>query len=1846
MSKNDEVVTSILEYFSTLKIFIKEIDKLETRLTKSKGNKKRQNEDLVIEDIVNVVDKIHEHNTKIKEKLDVHPVVKNKKKKKIKDSTKNTVDDICEKETTEDQIDEHEQTDEKEIDNATNDDNSSEKSDPLETTENGNKTKSNEAPTVGEKTVSDDEKRKDLAGQEKLHNGTRKSEGHSNESKKKSDNETSTKNDEQSKNMDVDENNDSGSDSDPLRKSKAPVPGDSDKNEDPKAEESTSSPKKEPEDIKPQIRLVDLNKLLDPKPKKSVKFDSSLIIISSDEEHSPKRQSKDSNGKLKSALKNSPTNINLKAECNISEKIEEGLKNKKKGGLKDDLKVVISSSDSDDKAACDDSENGNRIRSSRRIQKNKSKVEKRQEKLKTIFKRKGTKDGNTSFEIVDSSKKIKLKELMLKLSSESSNSEADSEEDTEEKTSRRNRRKGKQSSNTKAENKNRRKLYVPLPKIECEKLKEIYLRNKEILEIKRLTSLSMLKKKRRPSLTESENSDSNGDSGKPTTKKSKIASNAGKKKKECLDEKHSSDDDDDTLAETFTKSLEKPQESEIDVEKAGDEVLAEIAMETLEKTEEGEQDESKNSSDSDAPLTNKDKKGKKANEKTSKQKDDKEKDVEKEDTKEKKKGKNEEDPEADSGDETGDKLDKVADKEEEHDVDSKANDKDKKKKDDTKASDDEQEATTEQIIDESLLDEHNDQSSLNKGEESLEKNEDETSKDDNGKNDASSEENEKESANNKSKEDEESDDDDSGTKKKTKSGEKKKKVAESEDESDNDTENKGKENDEENESDDEKENKKKKSDSDEEDSDEAKKKEKKKWRNDKLLREKIDSTDSEEETKKFTNKKKKKEKNNSDSDDDEPVVKKTTKGKSKRKVKKPVLSDSDESGKEKKDKDSTDDESEEKSDSSNDEDDKKKEEEEESKKKPNKRRIKQVKDSSSDEDEDKSTRKHIRKVIDRSSLQESTIKAEAEEKKRKARIAEKQKKYNAILEDVQNSKIEQLLLEYDEKNKKDLLPVHKHFISKLKPHQANGVRFMWDACFESLDRCDKEGSGCILAHCMGLGKTLQVITLSHTLLTHSKKTGVSRVMVVCPINTVLNWKAEFKQWVPKNTPFEVYELTSCRLNSERQYYIKEWFDEGGVLIIGYTMFRMLSNPDNKKISKKIRAVFQEGLVNPGPDLVVCDEGHLLKNEKTNLSIAMNRIRTKRRIVLTGTPLQNNLKEYWCMVQFIKPNLLGTYKEYLNRFVNPITNGQYTDSTQHDIVIMRKRSHVLHKLLDGVVQRRDYSVLEPYLPPKHEFVLFVKLSEVQVKIYKHYMERYARRGDGVSNKTSFLFTDFQNLQRICTHPRALGDRNYDKSNKDYDDEESEGSLKDFIDDDGATPSSSSDSSSESGSDSRGSKSGSDKDGKSKKKYQQRSRVTRALAAQRRENNEDSDPELEEIKEVKKEWWQEFCDDEGLENINNSGKLFLLFQILKECEEIGDKVLVFSQSLFTLNCIEYFLEKVDEATQNGETEKIGGLSGSWALGLDYFRLDGSSSCDNRATWCNSFNDPENTRARLFLISTKAGGLGINLVAANRVIIFDVSWNPSHDIQSIYRVYRFGQTKPCYIYRFVTFGAMEMKIYERQVTKQAISKRVIDEQQIDRHYNQNDLQELYKCEVEPEEDRPIPLVPKDVLLGELLQKLDKTIYKYHMHQSLLENKTDEGLNEEERKAAWEEFESEKVLRKTTSTWNAMGASMGLPQLPMNAQTIAAALTNIVRKDNPGWNEVQIKGIIPALVRQLQVQMSENDMSMYTRVLQEIEVMQAAMRNQMTEAMYQQHVMRAMQEQQRRNMMMGIPQRAAFPG
>lgn len=275
----------------------------------------------------------------------------------------------------------------------------------------------------------------------------------------------------------------------------------------------------------------------------------------------------------------------------------------------------------------------------------------------------------------------------------------------------------------------------------------------------------------------------------------------------------------------------------------------------------------------------------------------------------------------------------------------------------------------------------------------------------------------------------------------------------------------------------------------------------------------------------------------------------------------------------------------------------------------------------------------------------------------------------------------------------------------------------------------------------------------------------------------------------------------------------------------------------------------------------------------------------------------------------------------------------------------------------------------------------------------------------------------------------------------------------------------------------------------------------------------------------------------------------------------------------------------------------FTGSWSLGLDYFRLDGSTPVEQRNASCKSFNHPDNHRARLFLISTRAGGLGINLVAANRVIIFDASWNPSHDIQSIFRVYRFGQTKPCYVYRFLALGTMEEKIYERQVMKQSISKRVIDEQQIDRHYNQNDLQELYRYDLEPDEERILPLLPKDRLFAELLKKYENLIFKYHEHDTLLENKEEETLNEEERKMAWEEFEQEKnrpqYVPYVQQTTRGIGPVTSNNIFGIRTDVLLKLLSIKARMDNPTINEFQVKQVIPLLMQELYRQMGNGEMT-----------------------------------------------------
>ena len=360
--------------------------------------------------------------------------------------------------------------------------------------------------------------------------------------------------------------------------------------------------------------------------------------------------------------------------------------------------------------------------------------------------------------------------------------------------------------------------------------------------------------------------------------------------------------------------------------------------------------------------------------------------------------------------------------------------------------------------------------------------------------------------------------------------------------------------------------------------------------------------------------------------------------------------------------------------------------------------------------------------------------------------------------------MEGVYLDIDPETKKGLLRIDDALVRVLKPYQLEGVRFMWNSCFESVKQVSKEkneGGGCILAHCMGLGKTLQVITLVNTLLANEKSTKCSKVLILMPVNVLLNWKSEFSSWQKDcEHKVKVYGLPNDKSGKDkiiqRFEELEKWSNKGGVFVMGYQIFTTLVNGTNVKPKRYVEK-FKSILINPGPDLIICDEGHELKNATSKRAKTINQVRTKRRIVLTGTPLQNNLIEYHCMVSFVKPNLLGTTKEFRNRFMNPITNGQHKDSTEADVRMMKRRAHVLHQALDGCVNRKDFYVIREFLPPKSEYVLSIRLSEKQILLYSTYLVK--QRGiENINNlgkvQGSQLFADFQVLMRVWTHPWLL------------------------------------------------------------------------------------------------------------------------------------------------------------------------------------------------------------------------------------------------------------------------------------------------------------------------------------------------------------------------------------------------------------------------------------------------------------------------------------------------------------
>ncbi|XP_060644680.1 transcriptional regulator ATRX homolog [Drosophila nasuta] len=751
-------------------------------------------------------------------------------------------------------------------------------------------------------------------------------------------------------------------------------------------------------------------------------------------------------------------------------------------------------------------------------------------------------------------------------------------------------------------------------------------------------------------------------------------------------------------------------------------------------------------------------------------------------------------------------------------------------------------------------------------------------------------------------------------------------------------------------------------------------------------------------------------------------------------------------------------------------------------------------------------------------LAKETRAAQETETERVRRLEQKQKTMTKALKNNKNTQANAFILDYLEKTK-TFVQVDEDLVKLLKPHQIDGIKFMYDSCYGGIDHSKKNtGSGCILAHCMGLGKTLQLIALLHTVISY-KELNTSKVLVLCPKSTVMNWADELQRWLgplKSKTKYKVYVFPDLSDISDKLRVLEEWSlssaSKAGCLLVGYEAFRTLvfyKNRGNLSTSKleSIRDKVNKYLLEPGADLVVCDEGHIIKNSKSAISLAVSKIITPKRIMLTGTPIQNNLKEYYSMVNFIKPLYLGTEKEFANLYANPIKNGQHKDSSKKDITVMKQRSFVLHKKLSNFVQRKEAELLKTFLPQKFEYVLFIPMTAVQNTLYEYILEAIASRGD---SRGKSLITDYTVLRKIWTHPKVLEDA-WKNANMQKNKKETKRAGVPHSDDD--------------------------------------------------QPDDIYDSQTGTIS-VTNDWWRKDLSKKDLETIMPSNKLRTMFTILRMCEEKGEKCLIFSAFVAVLNVVEYFFKKITESDpeilQHTHIPTTFKSSNSWINGQDYYRLDGKTPKNIRHEMIKRFNSEANRRARVFLISAKAGGQGINLIGANRVIILDTSWNPSNDQQNIFRIFRLGQKKNCYIYRLIAMGTMEEKVYTRSVTKQAMSFRVVDEQQIDRHYNMAELAELYTLTKPVQSERTMPVLPKDTILAHLLRQ-SELVYKYHEHDSLLENKVEQELSEQEKADAWHTYERELQMNLAQQEGltadkmpNAMPASKLNPYPGLDMQTL----------------------------------------------------------------------------------------------
>ncbi|XP_072780929.1 DNA repair and recombination protein RAD54B isoform X3 [Taeniopygia guttata] len=507
--------------------------------------------------------------------------------------------------------------------------------------------------------------------------------------------------------------------------------------------------------------------------------------------------------------------------------------------------------------------------------------------------------------------------------------------------------------------------------------------------------------------------------------------------------------------------------------------------------------------------------------------------------------------------------------------------------------------------------------------------------------------------------------------------------------------------------------------------------------------------------------------------------------------------------------------------------------------------------------------------------------------------------------------------------------VDPYIANNLRPHQKEGIIFLYE-CVMGMRVSSRFGA--ILADEMGLGKTLQCIALVWTLLRQGPygcKPVLKRALVVTPGSLVKNWKKEFQKWLG-NERIKVFAV-------DQDHKVEEFISSPlySVMIISYEMLL--------RSSDQIEAVEF--------NLLICDEGHRLKNSTIKTTTALTSLSCERRIILTGTPIQNDLQEFYALIEFVNPGILGSLSTYRKIYEEPIVRSREPSATEEEKELGEKRAAELTRLTGLFILRRTQEVINKFLPPKKESIIFCRPTTLQLELYRKLL--------GSRVITSCLQGRLENsphlicigaLKKLCNHPcllfKAIKEKSCDPMSEEYD----ESSLYEGVID--VFP-------------------------------------------------------------------QDYTSDTFCET--DSGKLQVLVKLLAAIHELNssERVVLVSNYTQTLNVLQDVCKH---------------------YGYSYTRLDGHTPVSQRQHIVDTFNS-KFSPAFIFLLSSKAGGVGLNLVGASHLILYDIDWNPATDIQAMARVWRDGQKHSVHIYRLLTTGSIEEKIYQRQISKQDLSGAVVD-------------------------------------------------------------------------------------------------------------------------------------------------------------------------------------------------------------